>query len=214
MIKAKLGPDVPLALALPLREGPWRIRLAACVSNVASPPVVTSLGIWLAATHLAPAGAWYWALQEWALLVAIPAAYVGVQVLRGRISCLDVSIREQRTGPYRMAMVCAWLAFVGSWLEAVPPALTLFAGAAAVQIIVLSLITRRWKISLHSAAMASFSVAAMAFTGLAGLPFLAGIPLVAWARVRLGRHTFWQTVAGACAGGAIYAMALFAVHPG
>jgi hypothetical protein len=214
MIKAKRMPLVPVAVEQEPQAQPWHTWLAAGVSNVGSPPVVTSLGIWLAAAHLATSGAWYWALREWAFLVAIPAAYVAGAVLRGRISDLDVCIREQRTGPYLLAMLCAGLAFAWSWLDGTPQTLTLFAGAAMAQLILLYLVTMRWKISLHSAAMASCGVAALAFTGVMGLPLLAGVPLVAWARVHMRRHTLAQTVAGAIAGGLIYTTALFVIHLG
>lgn len=213
MGKLKLAIARPAAIDITLRDQAWRKRLAAWVSNVSSPPVITSLGIWLAAERFATPGAWRWAWREWALLVIIPAAYVVWLALRGHVTDLDVGVREQRMKPYRLTVLCACLAFAWSQLDTTPQLLTLFAGAATAQVILLYLVTTRWKISVHSAAIASCSVVAVAFSGTLGLLFVAGIPLVAWARVQLRRHTLAQTVAGAVAGGLIYAAALFVIHP-
>jgi len=62
------------------------------------------------------------------------------------------------------------------------------------------LITMYWKISGHGAAIASLTVFICGLYGSLAAPVLLAIPLVAWARVRLHRHTLAQTVAGSLVG--------------
>src|SRR3990167_839699 len=58
------------------------------------------------------------------------------------------------------------------------------------------IITRFWKISLHSA-LATFFVAMLIFIyGTNIWPVILFIPLVFWSRMYLHRHTFWQLSAG------------------
>lgn len=70
------------------------------------------------------------------------------------------------------------------------------------------LINQRWKISAHSAGIAGISVLIWQIIGTAGTPILLIIPLVGWARVRLGRHTLGQVIMGAVLGASIFLSAL------
>jgi membrane-associated phospholipid phosphatase len=65
------------------------------------------------------------------------------------------------------------------------------------------LITLRWKISQHVSSIAVCATVATAVLGVSAAPTLLLIPLVAWARVKVGAHTVLQTVAGATVGVAI-----------
>jgi membrane-associated phospholipid phosphatase len=182
--------------------------LALWVSRVYSPPIVTTLGIWYLAGRVAAPAAWVWALCVWSLVVVLPALYVVWMVCRGAIADLDVQIRAQRIGPYRLTALGA-LASVGlAWLTAAPPLLGVFAAATALHVLVLYAVTTRWKISLHTAAVAGLAAVLWHFAGPAALPLAVSVPLVAWARVYLRRHSPAQVVAGALTGGLIYAVAL------
>jgi membrane-associated phospholipid phosphatase len=57
-----------------------------------------------------------------------------------------------------------------------------------------------WKISAHSAATASFTILLGGLFGASLLPYLLGVPLMVWSRVRLKRHTLTQTLAGTLLG--------------
>ncbi|MCL5999128.1 MAG: hypothetical protein M1546_24155 [Chloroflexi bacterium] len=186
----------------------WNDLAAVWVSRVCSPPVVTSLGIWCVAGMFATPAAWMWALGEWALVVVLPALYVVWLVYRGNVADLDVCIREQRIKPYRVTILFSLVMVLLAWLMAAPQVLLLFSVAAGAQVIVLFAVTTRWKISLHSAAMASLCVVAWRLAGPAAFPLVASIPLVSWARVHLRRHTLAQTVAGTLVGALIYSVAL------
>ncbi len=72
--------------------------------------------------------------------------------------------------------------------------------AAFGQLIIIFVITLKWKISGHAAAVSTFSALCWLFYGsLAGFVFIL-IPIVIWARLRLQRHTPLQTLAGTVLG--------------
>jgi membrane-associated phospholipid phosphatase len=61
---------------------------------------------------------------------------------------------------------------------------------------------------MHSAGMSAFAMFASRIYGEPALPLVLAIPLMAWARVHLRRHTVAQTIAGAALGSAIIWLAL------
>jgi len=67
-------------------------------------------------------------------------------------------------------------------------------------VVVVALLTMRWKVSAHTATYAA-AVTVVGFEQPALAAVLAlGIPLVGWARVRAGRHSLGQVLGGAAVG--------------
>jgi membrane-associated phospholipid phosphatase len=176
-------------------------RIATWISHAASPPV---LGI-LSALLLSVGGvtwAWEWSVNFVALVILVPAVYVAWLFVRGEITDLHVPMREQRTRPYLVALAAAFAAWaLFTWWPA-PPLHRVIALAALLQAALFLLITLRWKVSMHSAAAANLAAVGWMVFGAVGLLLAVGVPAIAWARVRLHRHTLAQTVAGALLGGA------------
>ncbi len=181
---------------------------ATWVSRLISPPIVSAIGLCFAAGWVGTPIAWTWAALELGMVVLFPALYVSWLISRGQISDIDLSRREQRTLPYLMTVAGACLAAVLSLELNAPQPLSWLSIAVAAQVAVLCLITLRWKISLHSAAIASLCVVLTHFVGLTAFSVILCVPLVAWARLRLRRHTLMQTVAGTLVGAVIYIAAL------
>ncbi|MDM8529452.1 phosphatase PAP2 family protein, partial [Anaerolineales bacterium HSG24] len=75
----------------------------------------------------------------------------------------------------------------------------------------MSLITLFWKISFHVATISTAFVALVIVVGLKAWPVLLLIPLTAWSRVRLQRHTPHQVLMG-CLIGILIAL-LMSQHP-
>jgi membrane-associated phospholipid phosphatase len=69
-----------------------------------------------------------------------------------------------------------------------------------VQTALFLVITLQWKISLHCTAATILSELAFALLGPSAIPFTMSIPLIAWSRVYLDRHTVSQTIAGVLLG--------------
>lgn len=149
----------------------------------------------------------------------IPLGYAVWMVRSGRTATLEVREREKRwalflvgIGSYVAGATALWATVDG---PAVPIVVT-FAALYPINTAVLLLINTRWKISVHMSSLAGF-VGVLLFTALtvwrelppdlevaltaatAG-PLLALVPVLMWARVRVGAHTVGQVWAGAVYG--------------
>ena len=85
----------------------------------------------------------------------------------------------------------------------------MLASVNGLQAILFLLITLRWKISLHCAAAAILAELLLIYFGPMAAPFAMSVPLIAWSRLYLRRHTLAQTIAGASLGIAILTLTLF-----
>ncbi|NLE46614.1 MAG: phosphatase PAP2 family protein, partial [Chloroflexi bacterium] len=96
---------------------------------------------------------------------------------------------------------------IGAWLllliGAAPRPLIVLGGALLVETLIIFVITLRWKISVHCAAAAGAATLVWSLIGTP-LPLIVGVPLIAWSRLRLQRHTLAQVVAGSVVGMAIF----------
>ncbi len=173
-------------------------RLAQILSELFNPLVValpTFLGIALVtAPDLLHALLW-WVVTVLGVSIA-PTLFVLRGVRSGRYTDHHVSVREQRLVPLLFGAACVVIAFI--LLLALHASRPLIATMTAVIVVVLlaTLITRFWKISLHLVGIAG---AVTAYTLLFGPLFLFLSPLAllaGWARWRVGAHTPWQAVAG------------------
>ena len=149
----------------------------------------------------------------------VPLLYIAGLIRSGRVSSLEVRDRAQRTGPlvvsiasYAVGAALLWWVVEG---PARVPILT-FAACFPVNTVGLLLINARFKISLHMSSLAGFVgillfVALTVWRGLPpdlelGLtlatagPLVILLPMLMWARVRVGAHTPAQVLAGAAFG--------------
>lgn len=186
-------------------------HVASWVSNICAPPVLAVVGVVLVALETAGKGAWEWALFFGVVAVMLPLLYVVWEVYRGNISDVHVPDREQRFRPFLVALAAStavWIIF--AWWPA-PPMFRMLALANGLQTLVFFVITMRWKVSLHSAAAGGLTVLGLSAFSSTGLWLLLAVPLIAWARVRLHRHTLAQTVVGAALGAVIFGVAIWVV---
>jgi membrane-associated phospholipid phosphatase len=186
--------------------GTWADRLARAVANVLSPPVAT-VGILVLVGSQTGNGVSIW---RWAALFSVvgllpPLAYVAWLVRRGKVTDIHLPKREERTRPYVATLGSSGAALMGlNGLGA--PSLLVLAGASGwVLTALLFAITLRWKISTHCAAAAALAALAIGVRGAPALPLFAIVPMVAWSRVRLGRHDRAQVLAGAFVGAVVTA---------
>lgn len=191
---------VPVDTSMPRS---WDGRVAYVVSQVGSPPVLTTGAVALLAAALSGLRAWLWAGAYVGFSMMTPLVYLVWLLWRGRITDLDVQLREQRMRPMLFTIACA----IGAWLllliGAAPQPLVILAGALLIETLILFVITLRWKISVHCAAAAGAATVIWSIVG-SPLPLLVGVPLIAWSRVRLHRHTLAQVVAGSILGVAVF----------
>jgi membrane-associated phospholipid phosphatase len=162
----------------------------------------------LAAAAAEHPGAWRYASVYVVLAVVTPLVYLVWLLRHGYVSDLDVKARQERWRPLLAALGGLALSTVIFWLTEAPREMSAVCAALWLYTLLAFVITLRWKISMHSAAMAATAILIWALSGRVIVPVAAGIPIIAWARIRLNRHTPAQTVAGALLGGLIMASAL------
>lgn len=184
----------------------WDGVFAFVLSQLFSPVLVAAAIVLWSAAVTPEDGAWTWAVVYLAISIVLPVAYLLVLMRLGWVSDLDVQVRSQRILPLRFTLGCGVAAWLILLLGDAPTRLIIVAGALWVMMAINYLVTLRWKISLHAAFAAAGTTVVWTITGLA-LPIVVGVPLMGWARVRLGRHTPAQTVAGGLLGFAIFAVA-------
>lgn len=175
-------------------------RVARWISRFTSPPLLAATGSMLTAIRVSESGAWLWALFSISFTIFVPAAFILVLRKRGKVTDFDVFVREQRFWPYMVSVSCALIAWLVMALAHAPGLFILISAAAAIQAIVMFLVNLKWKISVHASGTACFAVLSWQLFGLPGASLLLAIPLVAWSRVRLGRHTTGQVIAGSALG--------------
>jgi len=185
----------------------WDGFLAYVISQVCSPPVLATAAMAIIAWTLASPHAWRWAGTYVFLAIVAPLVHLFWLVWRGRVSDLDVQLREERTRPLLFAIACAGLAWLVLALGGAPLKMVAVAGGLWVQMAIIFGITLRWKISVHSAAAAGVATLVWSLVGTL-LPLVIGVPIIAWSRVRLRRHTVAQTIAGSALGLTIFLVAV------
>ena len=175
------------------------VRLARAVSIVGAPPVLI--------VPLVAFAAWYseesgppivrGALTFFIATAVVPCLYIYGMFRGGKVSNPGLPRRSERLQPAVFAVVCALAAY--PILRAIGSAqvyVQLDAGLL-LQMVVLAVVTIWWKISYHAAGAAGLALAMLAWGGTAAALPLAMLALViGWARVRLGRHTPAQVLAG------------------
>ncbi len=183
-------------------------RVAHWISQLGSPPALSLLAVALTSLLLdLPA---IWAIVYLTFAVCLPIGYVIWLVRRGRVTDLDLQLREQRTRPFVVTMAGQVLALSLLLLGGGPHSLALVAGTALIQTLCIFLITLYWKISVHTSTAASITVLVWSVAGgVAAAPLVVSVPLIAWSRVKLRRHTPAQTIAGVVLGSTVFLMALW-----
>jgi drug/metabolite transporter (DMT)-like permease/membrane-associated phospholipid phosphatase len=190
----------------------WSERTAKIISRFLSPHYIA--GPLLLTLALGDSTPWAWGLL-WAtgiglLSVVAPLLILKRELRRGGISDWYISNRKERLRPIpvllslvvALAPLVLLVAFHG-------PRLMLVGAVSALILVVFNLmITLGWKISQHVSSIAASATLITAALGIGAAPVLLLIPLVAWARVKIGAHTVMQTVAGGVAGTTITLAAL------
>ena len=196
-------------------------RLANALSYILNPLVLPPVAFALIDAHFV-AGllevAWTFGVSL-AFFCLVPLLYVLGMIRMGRTESLEVRDRSARLEPLLVGMASYAIGALLLWRVVDGPALPLIVAFAAlfpINTVVILLVNMRWKISIHMTTLAGF-VGVLLFTALtvwrdlptgieAALtvatvgPLLALVPLLMWARVRVGAHTLGQVWAGAAFG--------------
>ena len=197
---------------LPIVPQRWHYRLAEWISRLFSPPLVATVALAAIALANFSRAALAWAFLTLLLMILTPAGYLVYLHQRGQITDLDVYVRHQRTRPYLLSICCSFVTFALLKTANAPYLLQIVAAAAIFQTSGLFAVNLKWKISAHTAATAGFSSLFFWVGGISALPVWLFIPVVAWSRVHLKRHTLYQTIAGSLWGVISFTLAFWLLH--
>lgn len=137
-----------------------------------------------------------WALICVALLVLPPTIYFHCRFVRGEYIDDDVSLRQQRYGLYFFSLGSIVLAGLALYALSVPAVFLRLIGAAISILVICMLVNFVWKISIHSASIATLATLSVKLLPPLGVFFWLAAIAVGWARIRTGNHTLWQVLAG------------------
>ena len=173
-----------------------RDNTARLISTVFSPPLLGLASIIIAAQAVDDEPVLYWTVIAIVLFILVPTLYVLSLVRRGHLTDFHMKIREQRAWPLIIILLISSLVFSVMYFGGAPRLLLIISAVAIIQLMLIVLITFRWKISGHCTAASGLSVLVVALFGQMLLPVSLLVPVIAWSRIRLDRHTFAQSIAG------------------
>ena len=184
------------------------LRLAWWVSQIGSPPILGLTGILLVGAALGFAQFWPLILFYGSLTLLLPLGFILWLLQRGQVSDYNLPRREERFLPMLVSMTTALFGWLYLNQVQAPALLLALAATNLAQSVVYFFITLRWKVSIHSAVAAGLAVLGCAIAGETVWLLVLSVPLIAWSRVVLRRHTLAQTVVGAAIGSLFLAFAL------
>ncbi len=195
-------------------------RFANALSYIINPLILPPIGFGLILRHFGAGAAEIAALVAASLLffTAIPLAYIVQMVRTGRAESVEVRERSARWRPLLFGVGSYFVGVVAVMIvgSTALPLIVALALLYPINTLIVALITRRWKISVHMVGLGGF-ISVLLFASLlvsealppregsllqlvTVLPLLALVPLLMWARVRVGAHTVGQVTAGAIFG--------------
>jgi hypothetical protein len=193
-------PGVPKAVPVPQPLGTHLLQsLAFAFSALLSPYLVIPVGtvIIVAAQSEGRRNFFLWTAISVLSSTVIPALYVLYQIWRGKITDVHVMEREQRGGPFLVAVISATLGALILYLIGAPRVVWGVGVVLLLNGLILSWITTFWKISMHVAVLTATIYALLVFvTDISAWSLLWMIPALMWARAVRGRHSAWQGLAG------------------
>ncbi len=155
-----------------------------------------------------------WAAISILFSTVLPVLYVLVGMARGTISDVHVMERNQRGGPFAVAIAGGFIAALVLHRLGAPPSVWGLSLLLSINGLVIGIITTFTKISVHVSVLTSTVLcASILHPELNPRWLLWMVPVLIWARTKRGRHSVWQGIGGALVttlvtGATIYALNL------
>lgn len=178
-----------------------RLSLARIISLIFNPiPIIFFASFFLVYRTSHDVGfSMHWTLYTLLFLMGVSFfALIGVK--RKIFTDLDVSKREQRPLMFLVSMVCCAGYIVSLYIFHGPFILYVLALGVILGILLLSIINRRIKASIHMVAITSLILPISISFGHYYWFLLLLIPLIVWARLKTKRHTLPEIFVGATMG--------------
>lgn len=190
----------------------WDSKLAKWVSDILSPPVLSTIGIAAIGVMLNKEINWRVLGTYFSIVLVFPVIYIFYLVFSNQVTDFHLRVRKERKKPFIVMIICASLGALYLTVNNAPYILIVMSVFGIFQIALMAMITVKWKISGHSATVASLSLFIVGIFGSATWFVFLSVPLVAWARVKIKRHTLIQTVGGAVMGFIFMGVMLYFVN--
>lgn len=185
--------------------------IARLISIISTPPLVLTLFLVYLMFHFAQSSkeAAEWLIIGFLFLAFIPSAYVFYLAKNDRIHGFHMFRKEERIRPMLLAFGSVLTALIlFSWLGAEKPIIA-FLAAGVINIVVFTLITKFWKISIHTGTLTAVLTTVLIYSyGKYLWLWLLLVP-VAYARLITHSHTWSQILVGIAIGGGITALTLY-----
>jgi len=184
-----------------MKETTW-VKIAKVISLVFNPGVLANLIVFAAIykSHMPQNAALGWYIAIFVLNVVIPGLVYLFFTSRGYI--FDDSLKNKKVQKERIIILLVFLAVATIELlmmvsqgEFYQPLYAVLVGGI-IAIIIASMVSYFWKVSMHSSAVTMFVMMILFIFGPNFWPAIFLIPIVWWARLVLHRHTIWQLLVG------------------
>jgi hypothetical protein len=170
---------------------------AEFLSHVFNAPVVAAFTFLILLISEEPSNLLVLTTISLAFGTVIPLMLLYLLSLKGIIPDIYASERESRTVPFLAAMLSYLLGAVALLAVEAPPIITAVMLCYLGNSLVMTLITLKWKISVHTSGIAGPATALTYSLGIGALFFLGLVIPVGWARIKLRAYTPAQVLAGA-----------------
>ncbi len=115
---------------------------------------------------------------------------------KGRLINLDATIKEERTVPFLISTIFYFAGLLILIHEDINIISIAFWFCYISNTLIVALINKAWKISVHSMGSAGPAAAVTYIAGASGLLFLFVAAIVGWSRIKLKCHNIYQVAAG------------------
>ena len=200
------SPEAQRPAPLPPRKGGTVPNaLAFLLSAVLSPYLVILFGtVGIVYARSDPQKFWLHLAISLFFSIALPTLYVLYGIKKGFISDVHVMEREQRNGPFAVAIGGSFLAGLILFLIGAAPSVWGLSVILVVNGLLIWLITLKTKISVHVSVLSATALGTtILHPEVPPLAFAWMVPALIWARWYRRRHTIWQGLGGAALSGLV-----------
>jgi membrane-associated phospholipid phosphatase len=180
-------------------------RVARLVSEALAPAVLVAVLLLVVGWHAGdtPGVSRWWGLPGAVFAVGIPMAYVLRGVRNGRLTDHHIPEREHRRLPLLFGIASLAVGLIALLVLGAPREVLALLAAGGTGLLVYTVVTHWWKMSIHAGVAAGTTATLTAVYGPIALLSLPLVALVCWSRVRLSAHTTAQVIAGSAVGALI-----------
>jgi hypothetical protein len=191
-----------------------RPRVPDVVSLLLNPAALTGGFLVVLVRAFEPAGGRQWLVGGGAVLFTtlLPLGLLFVLKAKGQLSDIEMRVRTERTrvylwcaGSYALGLAVV-LALHAAWQ------LTALLALLLPTALILTVLNRWWKVSIHTSTLAGLATLGVALFGPGALWFALVVPLAGWARWAAGAHTTGEVFSGIALGSSSAVAGLALAH--